>query len=108
MTNAEKIARHIANHGAEGTLIHTIPNSRFWLYCEKTQENNWRVILCDPEKTTWRLVSEQVSDEDHVDLWNRLITIGVSNHMRESVDILKKHVKVFKKLKYLKTYAKSK
>lgn len=76
MTNAEKVAQHIAQHGSAGILVHSVPGTRFWLVCQIVPKKSphWKVVLCDPNQTTWRLVSDKVSDEDHIRLWNELLT----------------------------------
>ena len=92
MINAEKIANHVAKHGSKSVRIHTMPGTPFWLVIQKTPESspNWRVVLCDPDKTTWRLVSDKVSDEQYNELWIALLKINIENHLKRAVQTLKK------------------
>lgn len=98
MINAERIANRIAHNGHEGILIHRLPNGPFWLVAEKTKKSspNWRITVCDPEKTTQRLVSESVSDEEHSQLFLELLNVHVSSRMRDAVLTLKKHTASYK------------
>ena len=71
MTNAEKIFQHILKYGKESVLIHTVPNTPFWLIGQKKIDTPplWRIVLSDPNKTTWHLVSDHVTQKDYQELW---------------------------------------
>lgn len=107
MTNAERIARHIAKHGTQNILVHSIPGTGYWLVCEKTQKTapHWRVHVCHPERTTYRLVSENVTDEQHISLWKELTTVQLQSACRpsEAETVLRKHAtQAYKKLGFTK------
>lgn len=93
MTNADKIASHILKYGPNSLIIHTIPQTRFWLVCQQKEEKPtiWRIILCDPDKKTWRLVSSNTQEEDHVKIWEDLTKIQLRESMQNNVKVLKKH-----------------
>ncbi len=86
MINAEKIAKHILEHGTKSIIIHTLPQSSFWLICQKTPQSypNWRIILCDPSKTTWRIISNNVTNNQHLSLIQKLIKAKTFSKINKS------------------------
>lgn len=75
ITNLEKIALAITK-GANNILIHPIPATPLWLVCERKKEKNWKLTLCNPFGTTYCLVSNNVTDENHLKLWEELVKLG--------------------------------
>jgi hypothetical protein len=109
VTNAERIAKFIAEYGEHSLLIHTIPKTPFWLIFQKTpkSEDRWRVILCNPNNRTWRLINENVSDEQHEELWNQLLLVNIGRRItiKEATHTLQKHTDVYlKKYNHKKIY----
>lgn len=98
MTNIEKVAAYITKHGSESLLIHTVPSTPLWLVCQKlTKQNGWKIIVCNPFQTKHRLVSDNVSDTEHLELWLDLIKLKVSSKITEATKDLKKQAQSFRK-----------
>lgn len=98
ITNSERIAKIISDYGPKSVLIHTVPGTDFWLVMYKTTQTypNWRCVICNPEQTTWRLVTENLSDEEHKRVWAALLKIRISSKIKTAVHDLKKEVINFK------------
>lgn len=92
MTNAEKLAAYVTKNGPESLLVHTVPGTRFWLVCQKRDQENWRIVLMDPSKTTHRLVSDRISEVRYLSLWKELVTLELGNRIRHAVQKLRKQV----------------
>lgn len=101
MTNAERVTKMIAENGAKSVLIHSVPSTPFWLVMYKTKETQrgWRCVLCNPEQTTWRLVTEKITDQEYDQLWKDLLKIRIGNNLKYAVNDLKKQVENFKQYK---------
>lgn len=78
MKNIEKIALAITK-GSENILIHPIPTTSLWIVCEKTKENTWKITLCNPFGTTHCIVSNNVTDENHLKLWEEMVYLAANN-----------------------------
>ncbi|HEY4505238.1 MAG TPA: hypothetical protein VJG67_00905 [Candidatus Paceibacterota bacterium] len=90
MTNAQHIAKFIADNGPKSVLIHTIPTTGLWLVGLPLEQNYWKFLLMDPDKTTYRLVGKRVTDTERLGLWQELVKLGVETKMREIKARLKK------------------
>ena len=97
ITNAERIAAMVAE-SPKNVKIHTVPNSQFWIvmYKSKASHPNWRCVLCNPELTTWRLVTEHISDQEHMELYNKLVLAHISNKFSYYLAELKKTTNQYK------------
>lgn len=91
----------IVESGPKSVLIHSVPSTPFWLVMYKTKdtEPNWRCVLCNPEQTTWRLVTENVSNSEYDNLWRSLLQIRIGDRMKYALQDLKKEVKLYKQNK---------
>ena len=85
MINVDRIAQAIAINGANGIIIHTIPNSQNWLVCIKRAENKWEVTMCNPMGKTW-LELKTITDKQHGDLLKELIKAEI----KEKVAFIKR------------------
>lgn len=83
MTNADRLLAHIAKHGKKHIKIYPVPGSQFWIVAEKRAEDDWRVTICNPMKTTTRLVSDHVKDSDSGHLWTSLLKISAVKRMKD-------------------------
>ena len=90
MTNAQHIAKFIAKNGPKSVLVHTVPTTGLWLVGLPLEQNYWKFVLMNPDKTTYRLVSKRVTDTERLGLWQELVKLGVNAKMREAVGIYRK------------------
>ena len=97
ITNAERIAAMIAA-SPQNVLIHTVPNSELWIvmYQNKKSHPNWRCVLCNPMLTTWRLVTENITPNEHWMLFKKLTEAHVNNRFNHYLESLKKTTINFK------------
>ena len=77
MTNAERIAAHITQNGADNLLIHTIPGTQFWLLAEKIGKDLWSLTLLNPMKSVKYQIG-LVHEKDHLKLWMELTGLEIS------------------------------
>ena len=92
MTNAERIYAFIKEHGQQSVMIHSVPNSEYWLVAQKTHDSfpEWRIIICDPMKQTWRLVSKNVANDTYLELWTTLIKMRLTARFKHMTELYKK------------------
>ena len=90
-TNAERIANHIKENGTGGLMIHTVPGTPFWLICQNDKERTWNITLCHPQQTKSYKIAENISDEEHFELWNQIITLELSRRIRTAIKKLRTH-----------------
>lgn len=100
ITNAERIAAMVAD-SPNSVKIHTVPNSQLWIVMYKSKDShpNWRCVLCNPELTTWRLVTEHISNDEHWALYNKLIMAHINSKFSHYLTELKKTTQLFKQHK---------
>lgn len=113
MIIADRIKKGIEKHGAENILIHTIPKTPLWLICQKIKNKNppppdsWEIFIGNPLQTKLRLVSQNVTNEEHLLLWKKLVELEVSSKLTTAQQTLKKCAEQFKiknKIKLTKIY----
>ena len=92
----------IALNGADSVNIHTVPMSPYWIVMYRTEKTfpNFKVIVCNPELTKYRLVSDTVSPESYLDLWSTLTKIELSPRLTEMCGELKKCASNYNKNKF--------
>jgi hypothetical protein len=92
LTNAEKIAYHVAENGREHINIHRIPNTQMWLYAQYDKNTTrWKLAVCNPDSTTHRLVTEDpVTTEEYTQLWTDLIKAQMSQRNSATASALAK------------------
>lgn len=97
ITNAERIAAMVAEN-PNAVKIHTVPQSQYWIvmYQTKSSHPNWRCVLCNPELTTWRLVTDHITPDEHWELYNKLIMAHISSKFSYYLTELKKTTIQFK------------
>lgn len=91
-TNAERLAAYIAKNGADSILIHSVPRTPFWLVCQKVARNRWNISLANPTQTKSRLVSKNVTDEEHMVIYQQLTILEVSNRMQDALSAYRKRL----------------
>lgn len=95
-TNLERLSGFIGRHGAKSLLIHTVPGTGLWLVAQKKKSGiEWKIDICYPNQTKTRLISDHVSDYDHITLWKELIGQAVSNKLKQAQAEYKKSAKNF-------------
>ena len=87
MNNVERIACHIAKHGSEGILINTIPGTPNWIVCERISQDQWKLTLCNPQKTSSYNLGI-INDNTHASLWKELLHAEI-NHKLSMLKIAK-------------------
>ena len=89
MTNAERISKILLKYGKNSLHIHTVPQSPYWLVFYQTEMSkpNWRVIVCNPERTNYRMINNNVTPDEYVQLWEDLIKIKVNSKDIETKNI---------------------
>ena len=97
-TNLERLSGFIDRHGAESLLIHTVPGTGLWLVAQM-KKSGWRIEVCYPNQTKKRLVSDHVSNRDHLALWRELIGQSVSSKLKQAQSEYKKKAGNFYKNK---------
>jgi hypothetical protein len=100
ITNAERIAIMVAE-SPKTVKIYTVPQSQYWIvmYVSKASHPNWRCVICNPELTTWRLVTEHITPEEHWELYKRLVNAQISSKFKYYLEELKKTTNNFKQNK---------
>ena len=102
LNNAETIALVMAKYGKDSLAIHEIPRTGFWLVAIKATDTQYKLYVCDPFKTSKRLVTKDpVSVETYTEIWVDLIKMrfnhknNLTQMAREArmtvVPILQKH-----------------
>jgi outer membrane protein assembly factor BamA len=106
MRNIEKLAKYITKNGSEGIIIHSIPTTKHWLICQKTEKDKWNISMESPMgNTSYNLGT--ISTEEHLHLWKELIKteierkknrILMAKELKERINNLrKKYVEIYKK-----------
>jgi hypothetical protein len=78
-TNIETIADYITKKGNENIKIHTIPKTNLWLVAERKKENLIKMYVCNPTKTTRRLVSDNITKKEYEKVWVELLKLNIAN-----------------------------
>jgi hypothetical protein len=106
MTNLERIAIAIQEFGPDVVNIHTVPNSEYWVVMYQTAKSkpNWRVIICNPMLTTYRLVTDHVTPEDYVEMWEKLTDVRLGGKLSQNVEELRKCAEDIKQNKSIIVY----
>lgn len=78
MINAEKIALAIAE-GAKNIVIHEVPTTSLWLVCEKKEDQNWKMTICNPFGTKHHCIATDVTRENYLNLWVELVKLKASS-----------------------------
>ena len=100
MINAHRLLAHIAKHGKGHIKIYPVPGSLFWLVAEKRAHDDWRLTICNPLKTTIRLVSEHIKDSDSGHLWTSLLKIQTARRLKDIQRKAHKCVEAFTQSKH--------
>lgn len=93
MNNAERLKKHIAENGVESSTIMIVQKDKLWLVIQKIKKNAilYRVILCDPNKTTWRIIHKGLPMPQILTLYLKILNQKMSNKFRENTEIFRKH-----------------
>lgn len=81
MNNVQRLAKHLAQTGAENLLIHSIHGTQTWIVCEKIGDDNWVLTLMEPEKNTSYNLGT-VTEAQHLTLWYQLIAREVESRAK--------------------------
>lgn len=100
-TNLERLSDFVSRHGAKSLLIYTVPGTSLWLVAQ-VKKPGWKISVCYPNQTKMRLVSEHISDQDHLILWQELIGLGVSNRLKTAQVEFRKQISNFYSNKHKK------
>lgn len=73
-----KLAKYITQYGPEGLMLHGIPTTRYWIFCQKIKENKWLLDIGDPMGYTLQKLGT-ATDDEHVKLWMNLIKLEIEN-----------------------------
>lgn len=78
MQNIEKFAKYMAKYGTDGIIIHKMPTTKYWVVTQKTMEDEWITILCDPFGSSLRELP-RMTNTQHLDLWKKLTHLKLEN-----------------------------
>ena len=106
MKNVDKLAKYITKNGSNGILIHTVPNTKHWIICQKIEIDKWLLTLMDPMKNvTFNLGT--VTNAQHLQLWAEITKMEIENKVSQILlrRELKNKINNFKK-RYEQNYQK--
>ena len=94
MKNVDRLAKYITKNGSDGILIHTVPDTKHSIICQKTKPNEWLLTLCNPlGEVTFNLGT--VTNDQHLQLWTKITKMEIEK--KTSQILLAKEIEKWKK-----------
>lgn len=81
LTNSERLAVAIEEEGEDhGMMIQPFGSTGFWIIAERTEKSYplWRLIVGHPERTSYRIVNEGISEQYLQILWIELTKLRIN------------------------------
>jgi hypothetical protein len=103
MKNIERLTKYITKNGTKDILIHTIPQTKNWIICQKIEIDKWILTLCDPMgNVTYNLGT--VSNKEHINLWMQIIKLDIETKVTQIQLAKELKERVYKFTKKYETY----